>query len=158
MTETITTEVMGCGTSASLWRALEQLYGAHSKSKMDETRTLIQTTRKGSTPMTEYLHQKKAWADSLALPGDPYPESQLIANVLSGLDADFLPIILLIEARTTTTWQELQDLMLSFDSKLERLHNMSLNNKFGPSLTANFANKRTNVGRGHGNPFCTTPD
>ncbi|KAF4386308.1 hypothetical protein G4B88_003525 [Cannabis sativa] len=46
MTEGITTEVMGCDSSATLWKALENLYDAHSKSKMDDTRTLIQTTRK----------------------------------------------------------------------------------------------------------------
>ncbi|KAM6568773.1 hypothetical protein CsatB_016758 [Cannabis sativa] len=49
MTETIATEVMGCATSAALWRALENLFGAHSRAKMDEYRTLIQTTRKGTS-------------------------------------------------------------------------------------------------------------
>ncbi|KAF4375812.1 hypothetical protein F8388_014534 [Cannabis sativa] len=45
MTEGITTEVMGCDSSAALWKALENLYGAHLKSKMDDTQTLIQTTQ-----------------------------------------------------------------------------------------------------------------
>ena len=36
MTESIAMEVMGCTTSAELWSALEALFGAHSKSKMDE--------------------------------------------------------------------------------------------------------------------------
>ncbi|KAM6558863.1 uncharacterized protein LOC133033273 [Cannabis sativa] len=33
MTEGIATEVMGCETAAALWKALENLYGAHSKSR-----------------------------------------------------------------------------------------------------------------------------
>uniref|UniRef100_A0A803P4I4 Integrase catalytic domain-containing protein n=1 Tax=Cannabis sativa TaxID=3483 RepID=A0A803P4I4_CANSA len=40
-------KVMGCDSSAALWKALENLYGADSKLKMDDTQTLIQTTRKG---------------------------------------------------------------------------------------------------------------
>ena len=92
MTEGIATEVMGCESVATLWKALENLYGAHSKSKMDETRTLIQTTRKGSTSMEEYLKQKKSWSDSLALAGEPYPENQFILNVTSGLDIEYLQV------------------------------------------------------------------
>uniref|UniRef100_A0A803NZX3 Retrotransposon Copia-like N-terminal domain-containing protein n=1 Tax=Cannabis sativa TaxID=3483 RepID=A0A803NZX3_CANSA len=76
MTETIATEVMGCSTSTDLWRALEALYGAHSKAKMDEYRTKIQTVNKGSQSMVEYLRQKRQWADVLALAGASYPEQQ----------------------------------------------------------------------------------
>ena len=41
MTESIAMEVMGCSSSAELWSALESLFGAHSKAKMDEYRTKI---------------------------------------------------------------------------------------------------------------------
>uniref|UniRef100_A0A803P2C0 Integrase catalytic domain-containing protein n=1 Tax=Cannabis sativa TaxID=3483 RepID=A0A803P2C0_CANSA len=43
----------------SLWVALENLYGAHSRAKMDDTRTKIQTTRKGGTTMADYLLRSK---------------------------------------------------------------------------------------------------
>uniref|UniRef100_A0A803NZ94 Uncharacterized protein n=1 Tax=Cannabis sativa TaxID=3483 RepID=A0A803NZ94_CANSA len=60
---------------------------------MDDTRTLIQTVWKGSTPMQEYLREKKNWSDILALTSDPYPEAHLVANMLSGLDAEYLSIM-----------------------------------------------------------------
>uniref|UniRef100_A0A803Q6A2 Integrase catalytic domain-containing protein n=1 Tax=Cannabis sativa TaxID=3483 RepID=A0A803Q6A2_CANSA len=44
---------------------------------------------------------------------------------------DYLPIVLLIEARPSTSWQELQDMLLSFDSKMERLTAFSTTNKLG---------------------------
>ncbi|XP_062076240.1 uncharacterized protein LOC133780651 [Humulus lupulus] len=125
MTESIATEVMSCDTSAALWTALETLFGAHSRSKMDEVRTKIQTVRKGGLTMSEYLRQKRQWADVLTLAGEPYPEKQLVANVLSGLDMEYISIVVLIEARPTTSWQELQDILLSFDSKMERLSAIS---------------------------------
>ncbi|KAF4393889.1 hypothetical protein F8388_018380 [Cannabis sativa] len=99
MTEGIATEVMGCTSARSLWVALENLYGAHSRAKMDDTQTKIQTTRKGSTTMANYLRQKRTWADSLELSGDPYLEAHLIANVLSDLDGKYLTIVCLLEAQ-----------------------------------------------------------
>ncbi|XP_030477943.1 uncharacterized protein LOC115694979 [Cannabis sativa] len=133
MTESVAIEVMGCASSTTLWSALENLFGAHSRAKMDDTRTLIQTTRKGATPMVEYLKQKKMWSDSLALAGDPYPEAHLISNVTSGLDAQYLAIVVQIEARTNISWQEAQEMLLSFDSKLERLHAVGGNKSNGTS-------------------------
>ncbi|KAM6552114.1 hypothetical protein CsatB_001922 [Cannabis sativa] len=124
MTKAIATEVMGCTSARSLWTSLENLYGAHSQAKMDDLRTMLQTTRKGSTTMADYLRQKRSWSDQLALAGDPYPESHLVSNVLSGLDVEYITIVALIEAKnnlTPLTWQELQETLLSLDSKLERL-------------------------------------
>lgn len=148
MSEAIATEVMGSTSAADLWRALENLYGAHSKSKMDDTRTLIQSTRKGSSTMVEYLWQKKNWADILTLAGDPYLVSHLISNVLSGLGIEYISIVTQIEARPSTTWQELQDLLLSFDSKIERLQTLSSTNKATNLVVpqANMVAKSTSTG------------
>lgn len=60
-------QVMGSLTSADLWRALENLYGAHSKSKMNAVCTNIQTTREGNMSMDEYLQLIKSWANTLAI-------------------------------------------------------------------------------------------
>uniref|UniRef100_A0A803PQM4 Retrotransposon Copia-like N-terminal domain-containing protein n=1 Tax=Cannabis sativa TaxID=3483 RepID=A0A803PQM4_CANSA len=42
----IASEVLGCGSLSALWSILEALYGSHSKAKMDQCRTKIQTARK----------------------------------------------------------------------------------------------------------------
>ncbi|KAK2636339.1 hypothetical protein Ddye_031135 [Dipteronia dyeriana] len=49
------TQVMGNTSSTNLWKTLENMYEAHSNSKMNTVRTSIQTTRKGSSLMDEYL-------------------------------------------------------------------------------------------------------
>lgn len=143
MTESIAMEVMSCSTSAELWNALEALFGAHSKAKMDDYRTKIQTVRKGSTSMTDYLRLKRQWADVLALAGDPYPENLLVSNVLSGLDIEYLPVVLIIESREKTSWQTLQDMLLNFDSKLDKLSSISGGkaSNVSSSFTRNVANK-----------------
>lgn len=138
-------EVMGCSSSAELWSTLESLFGAYSKAKMDEYQTQIQTARKGATSMVDYLRQKRQWADVLALARDPYLESMMVSNVLSGLDLEYLSIVLLIDSKEKTSCHTLQDTLLTFDSKLDRLNTISggkgsTNSSF---FSANFANKST---------------
>ena len=41
MSESIATEVTGCTSARTLWLALENLFGAHSKARMDELRDKI---------------------------------------------------------------------------------------------------------------------
>uniref|UniRef100_A0A803P9R6 Retrotransposon Copia-like N-terminal domain-containing protein n=1 Tax=Cannabis sativa TaxID=3483 RepID=A0A803P9R6_CANSA len=140
MIKTIATEVMGCDAASSLWQALETLFGAHSRVMMDEYRTKIQTTRKGSMSMADYLRQKRQWADVLALAGEPYLEKQLVSNILSSLDIEDLPIVLPVEAKVSTSWQELQDILLSFDNKLNRLTTLS-----GATKNLNLSSPSANV-------------
>ncbi|KAF4347663.1 hypothetical protein G4B88_019351 [Cannabis sativa] len=141
MTEGIGSEVMGCRSAATLWTALEELYGAHSRANMDELRTKLQTTRKGDKSMAEYLRQKRIWADTLAIAGDPYPEKLLRGNILSGLDAEYLSIVVPLEARAELSWQELQSTLLSYDSRLERLQSLSPNSKLLNNPSAALAQK-----------------
>lgn len=54
--------------------------------------------------------------------GNPYPEYLVIANVLFGLNKEYMPAIVLIESRESISWQELQDILLSYDSKLEHMN------------------------------------
>ncbi|XP_060965620.1 uncharacterized protein LOC133034535 [Cannabis sativa] len=143
MTEGIASEVMGCQSAYSLWTALENLFGAYSRAHTDDLRTKLQTTRKGSTSMTDYLKQKRMWADSLALAGEPYPERHLVSNVLSGLEIEYLSIVSLIEARSETSWQELQSILLSFDNRLERLTATPPAHKNLNSPSPNIAHKPT---------------
>ncbi|KAK2642624.1 hypothetical protein Ddye_024387 [Dipteronia dyeriana] len=92
--------------------------------------------------MDEYLEQMKSWVDVLAIIGNQYPGVQLIANVLSSLDNEYMPIIVLIESKESISWQELQDTLLSYDSKLNHINK---NNKLSGALSANFVlNNRGN--------------
>uniref|UniRef100_A0A803PYD1 Retrovirus-related Pol polyprotein from transposon RE1 n=1 Tax=Cannabis sativa TaxID=3483 RepID=A0A803PYD1_CANSA len=169
MTEGIGSEVMGCRSAATLWTALEELYGAQSRANMDELQTKLQTTRKGDKSMAEYLRQKRICADTLAIVGDPYPEKLLRGNILSGLDAEYLSIVVPLEARAELSCQELQSTLLSYDSRLERLQSLSPNSKllnnpsvalaqkpFGPGNRGGFqgrgsgnSNNGNNSGRGY---------
>ena len=53
--------------------------------------------------MADYLRQKRQWADVLALASEPYPEKLLVSNVLSCLDMEYLPIVLQVEVRSSTS-------------------------------------------------------
>ncbi|KAK0579962.1 hypothetical protein LWI29_034062 [Acer saccharum] len=99
ITEMVATQVMGSTTSTNLWKALENLYGIHSKLKMNTVRTSIQTIRKGNMTVDDYLKQMKSWADILAIVGNLYPKDQLNANVIYGIDSEYMPIVVLIGSK-----------------------------------------------------------
>jgi hypothetical protein len=85
--------------------------------------------------MKEYMCKMRCWANVLAIAGSPYSDNLLVASVLSGLDAENMPNLVPIEANPTTTWQELQDRLLSYDNKLERMNTLS-----GVHKSTNLAN------------------
>ncbi|KAJ0100600.1 hypothetical protein Patl1_20865 [Pistacia atlantica] len=86
------TMVMDYTASTDLWKALEKLYSAHSKLRMNATRTHIQTNKKGKSIMEEDLKQMKSWVGVLAIVRNPYLELQLVANMLFGLDREYMHI------------------------------------------------------------------
>ncbi|KAJ0043879.1 hypothetical protein Pint_18196 [Pistacia integerrima] len=135
-------------TSTDLWKALEKLYSTHSKSRMNATRAHIQTNRKGKSIMEEDLKQMKSWVDVLAIVRNPYLEPQLVANMLFGLDREYMHIAILIESRDNITWQELHELLLNYDSKLDHVDAFGGMNKVTRTFSANYAANR----RGNNNP------
>uniref|UniRef100_A0A803QCM5 Reverse transcriptase Ty1/copia-type domain-containing protein n=1 Tax=Cannabis sativa TaxID=3483 RepID=A0A803QCM5_CANSA len=91
---------------------------------------------------TVHDHLLLGWLYGSMTESDLYLEKQLVSNSLSGLDIEYLPIVVQVEARPSTTWQELQDILLSCDSKVERLSALSSTNKNAP---ANYISPNANV-------------
>ncbi|KAJ0100608.1 hypothetical protein Patl1_20868 [Pistacia atlantica] len=128
--------------STYLWKALEKLYSAHSKLRMNATRTHIQTNKKGKSIMEEDLKQMKSWVGVLAIVRNPYLELQLVANMLFGLDREYMHIDILIESWDNVTWQELYELLLNYDSKLDHVNASGGMNNVTSNFSANYAANR----------------
>uniref|UniRef100_A0A803NLU9 Retrovirus-related Pol polyprotein from transposon TNT 1-94-like beta-barrel domain-containing protein n=1 Tax=Cannabis sativa TaxID=3483 RepID=A0A803NLU9_CANSA len=101
--------------------------------------------------MADYLKMKRMWADSLALAGEPYPERHLISNILSGLDAEYLSIVVLIESQANTTWKQLQKTWIEWSSNTggQRRFNTGRNHGRGQQNTGYTRGGRYR-GRGQG--------
>lgn len=70
MTPPVTTEVINLNTSRDVWKALEVLFGTVNRSRANQLRMTLQTTRKGTMKMDDYLILMKQNVDNMALIGE----------------------------------------------------------------------------------------
>lgn len=104
MTPAVAADVVNFTTSREVWKALEQMYGATSKARINQLRGILQNTKKGSTKMLEYLAVMKQASENLQLAGAPVSLSDLISYVLGGLDSEYIPIICTIQEKEISSW------------------------------------------------------
>lgn len=92
--------------------------------------------------MAEYLAKMKSIiSDNLTLDGSPISNSDLIIQTLSGLDIEYNPIVVQLSDNADLTWVDMQAYLLTYESILEQLSNLT--NSF--QLQANLA---SNTGKG----------
>lgn len=138
MTIDIATQLMHCENSKQLWDEAQSLAGAQSRSQLTYLKSEFHGTRKGNLKMEEYLTKMKKLTDQLKLAGNPVTISDLIIQILNGLDSDYNPIAVKLSDQSSLTWVDLQAQLLAFESRLDQLNkltNMSLN------ASANVVNK-----------------
>ncbi|KZV34406.1 hypothetical protein F511_34029, partial [Dorcoceras hygrometricum] len=100
----------------------KELSGAQTRARVIYYKAESQKTRKEGTKMEEYLTTMKAIADNLAMADNPIPLPDLIVQILSGLDAEYTPIVTLLTDKTSVPWIELQTNLLTYESRLEQLY------------------------------------
>lgn len=74
-------------TSQEVWKAIEDLYGASNRARVNQLRNILQNTKNGVIRMYDYLELKKQTSESLKLAGEPIHFNYLISCILSGLEA-----------------------------------------------------------------------
>ena len=62
----------------------------------------LQTLKKGSMSMMDYLMKLKGFSDNLAAVGEPFSEQDQIVNILAGLGADYNAVVTTINSRDDT--------------------------------------------------------
>lgn len=131
MTADVASQLLHCKTSAQLWKAVNDLMSAHSKSRVTMYKYDLQQTHKGSSSIDEYLSKMKSIADNLSMAGSPISESDLITQVLAGLDSEYTPIVIYLTDKDNLTWIDLHSRLLTFERHLEHISSVnSLNKSF----------------------------
>lgn len=90
----VAAQLIDCKSNEELWRAIQEMAGAQTKAKQLWYKGELQRTKKGSMKMEEYLAKMKTIADNLQLSGSPISLTDLIAQVLCGLDSEYTPLLL----------------------------------------------------------------
>ncbi|KAL5554176.1 hypothetical protein UlMin_041577 [Ulmus minor] len=144
-TDTIMAQIIGHSTSYSAWQALEKIFSSSSRARIMQLRLELQTLKKGSMSMMDYLMKLKGFSDNLVAVGEPFSEQDQIMNILVGLGADYNAVVTTINSRDDTIALEaVHSILLSYEHRLElqnSVDNVSM-------MIANLASTSQNRGGG----------
>lgn len=103
MTPVVINEVIHLNTSKEVWKALEELFGVINRSRINQLRTSLLTTRKGRMKISKYLAVMKKFVDDMNIASETVSNEYLMSSVLAGLDMDYLPVFCHINAKDFMT-------------------------------------------------------
>ncbi|KAL5807575.1 hypothetical protein ACOSQ4_030308 [Xanthoceras sorbifolium] len=151
LTESVLGRVTQCITSCEVWLTVTNMFSQQSMARIMHLRSQLQTLKKGSMKISEYILKIKGVADALMAAGQTMTEQDLVAYILGGLGLEFDPIICNIASKKEEiTLQDAQFLLMGYESRLEQYHASTTIDI--SQATANLSAKTANFARG-GNQF-----
>jgi hypothetical protein len=94
------THIIGNNSSHFAWNALEKSFSSSSRAGIIQLRLELQSIKKGSLSMIDYILKVKGAADSLAAIGEPVSEQDQVMNLLGGLRSDYNAVVTAINIRS----------------------------------------------------------
>ncbi|KAL5844408.1 hypothetical protein ACOSQ4_010366 [Xanthoceras sorbifolium] len=82
-------QVTQCSTACEIWSVLEKLFSQYSLAKILQIRSQIQSIKKGSLTISEYVLKMRGLVDSLSAAGQPMSDRDLLLNVLQGVGIEY---------------------------------------------------------------------
>ena len=120
MSETVLVNMVGFETSSEIWDSLEKSFASQSPARIMQYKLQLQTLKKGSLTMREYLTKMKSYADVLASAGHKLTEDDQILHILSGLGHEYDPVVVPITSRSESfPLKDVAALILSFETRLD---------------------------------------
>ena len=114
-------QIIGHTSSHSAWVALEKIFSSSSRARSMQLRLELQTTRKGSMSMIDYIMKIKSVADSLAAIGKPVYNQDQVMNLLGGLSIDYNAVVTALNIRDDMiSLEAVHSMLQSFENHLEQ--------------------------------------
>ncbi|RVW61330.1 Retrovirus-related Pol polyprotein from transposon RE1 [Vitis vinifera] len=145
LTPAIMAQIIGHNSSHSAWNALEKTFSSSSRARIMQLRLKLQSTKKGSLSMIDYIMKVKGAADSLAAIGEPVSEQDQVMNLLGGLGSDYNAVVTAINIRyDKISIEAVHSMLLAFEHRLEQQSSIE---QFSP-ISANYASSSNSRGGG----------
>ena len=84
ISETILPRVAHYITSRDVWLALERIYASRSQARLLQLRFELQTMKKGTKSMADYISHAISLTDALSVAGSSIPDQELCLFILGG--------------------------------------------------------------------------
>lgn len=89
LTETVLAHVVGLSSAQAVWTALEKHFASISRSHIIQLKTQLQSAKKGTQSITDYIQKIKHLSDSLASASSPLDDDGLVIYTLNGLPSEY---------------------------------------------------------------------
>ncbi|KAK1629044.1 hypothetical protein QYE76_003359 [Lolium multiflorum] len=116
LAEDVLPHVFGLSIAATVWRALNNLYAAQSKSRVSTIRGALTNTKKLDMTVQQYITKMKGYASELAATGKPVDDDELKDYIMNGLDGSFNSLVAAINDVPSTSLNDMCSQILSCET------------------------------------------
>ena len=95
-------------TSSKVWKTLDLLFSTKSKARLLPVRFLLQTTKKGTMSIEDYVLEMKSFAHELMSAGQLIPDDELVIYILGGLGPEYESVTVNLTFKDSVTQYMLQ--------------------------------------------------
>ncbi|KAL5576633.1 hypothetical protein UlMin_018332 [Ulmus minor] len=114
------------------------MFSSSSRARFMQLRLQLQTTKKNSMSMIEFIRKIKGFSNSLAAIEEPVSYQDQIMNLLAGLGADYNIVVTSISARDNQLFLEaIYSLLLTFEHRLEQQNSVDETGTMNANFTQN---------------------
>lgn len=139
-----------CVHAFQVWRVFDDLFRSQSKARVMNLKLQLQTFKKGSLSIDEYVLQMRTFADGLLTAGHAISDDDLVLYLLGGLGPEFDAVVVNLTTRGDLfSLSEVQSVLHMFEMRLLQV-SASQTTQTMSNPTANVVNKSNNRG-GSGN-------
>ena len=110
-----------CDFTWQVWEKIQTYFALHTKARVQQLKTEMRNTTKGSTLIAEYLLRIKELVNSLVSIGCQISEQELIEVILGGLSSDYDAFITSITTRTDPySIVEVETHLLAYEARIDK--------------------------------------
>ncbi|KAL5854653.1 hypothetical protein ACOSQ4_004455 [Xanthoceras sorbifolium] len=152
-------------TSLEMWTKLERVYSQQSIARILQLRQQLQSIKKGSDSISDFVLKLKNIGDVLLEAGEDVSERDLLLALMNGVGHEYDSVVVLISSQQhTMPLDDARFLFLMHEQRIESLNvhaptahfasnNNSYNNRSNANREGNSGNYRGNRPRGRGGRF-----
>jgi len=133
LSSTAISYVIGCVSSHDMWIQLEGRFSTVTKARIFQMKSKLQTIKKGSDTVSQYLQKIKDARDHLSAAGVHFEDDDIVILALNGLPSDYNTFRCVVRGRDNVlSLKDFRSQLLAEEATLEQTYSAS----FVPAMMA----------------------
>jgi hypothetical protein len=126
LSSTAISYVIGCISSHDMWVQLQDRFSTVTKARIFQMKSELQTIKKGSEPVSQYLQRIKDARDHLSAAGVYFEDEDIVILALNGLSSDYNTFRCMVRGRDNVlSLKDFCSQLLAEEATIEQTHSSS---------------------------------